>query len=86
MKGRGKNKYGTPFKNHIIRTLLNGMSAHISDEVNIYIQKNHTYQHFLKTIYLFFFAFLDNDAKWMLNAMSIFHSERCCKYKKKNFK
>lgn len=33
IKGRDKHKYGTPFKNHIIRTLLNGMSTHITDEV-----------------------------------------------------
>lgn len=33
VKGREKNKYGTPFKNHIIRTLLNGMSTHLTDEV-----------------------------------------------------
>lgn len=37
IKGRDKHKYGTPFKNHIIRTLLNGMSTHITDEVSLLI-------------------------------------------------
>uniref|UniRef100_A0A1L8DLQ4 Protein zer-1 homolog n=1 Tax=Nyssomyia neivai TaxID=330878 RepID=A0A1L8DLQ4_9DIPT len=32
VKGRDKSKLGTPLKNHIIRTLLNGMSAHLSDD------------------------------------------------------
>ncbi|XP_055700674.1 protein zer-1 homolog [Phlebotomus papatasi] len=32
VKGRDKSKFGTPLKNHIIRTLLNGMSAHLSDD------------------------------------------------------
>lgn len=32
VKGRDKSKFGTPLKNHIIRTLLNGMSTHLVDE------------------------------------------------------
>lgn len=32
VKGRDKNKFGTPLKNHIIRTLLNGMTTHLSDD------------------------------------------------------
>lgn len=32
VKGRDKSKFGTPLKNHIIRTLLNGMSSHQSDD------------------------------------------------------
>lgn len=32
VKGRDKTKFGTRLKNHIIRTLLNGMSMHINDE------------------------------------------------------
>uniref|UniRef100_A0A6B2EK84 Protein zer-1 homolog n=1 Tax=Phlebotomus kandelakii TaxID=1109342 RepID=A0A6B2EK84_9DIPT len=32
VKGRDKSKFGTPLKNHIIRTLLNGMSTHLSDD------------------------------------------------------
>ncbi|GAB0100363.1 Protein zer-1 homolog [Sergentomyia squamirostris] len=32
VKGRDKSKFGTPLKNHIIRTLLNGMSQHLSDD------------------------------------------------------
>ncbi|KAJ6641721.1 Protein zer-1 like [Pseudolycoriella hygida] len=32
VKGRDKSKFGTPLKNHIIRTLLNGMSQHQSDD------------------------------------------------------
>lgn len=32
VKGRNKIRFGTPLKNHIIRTLLNGMSTHLSDD------------------------------------------------------
>lgn len=32
VKGRDKSKFGTPLKNHIIRTLLNGMWTHITDD------------------------------------------------------
>lgn len=32
VKGQEKTKFGTPLKNHIIRTLLNGMQTHLSDD------------------------------------------------------
>ncbi|XP_050073935.1 protein zer-1 homolog [Anopheles maculipalpis] len=32
VKGREKMKFGVPLKNHIIRTLLNGMSTHLTDD------------------------------------------------------
>lgn len=32
VKGRDRSKFGTPLKNHIIRTLLNGMEMHITDD------------------------------------------------------
>ncbi|XP_055378563.1 protein zer-1 homolog [Condylostylus longicornis] len=32
VKGQDRAKFGTPLKNHIIRTLLNGMQMHISDD------------------------------------------------------
>lgn len=32
VKGRDKSKFGTPLKNHIIRTLLNGMWQHLKDD------------------------------------------------------
>lgn len=32
VKGKEKAKFGTPLKNHIIRTLLNGMQMHITDD------------------------------------------------------
>lgn len=32
VKGRDRTKFGTPLRNHIIRTLLNGMEMHITDD------------------------------------------------------
>uniref|UniRef100_A0A1B0AVN1 Protein zer-1 homolog-like C-terminal domain-containing protein n=1 Tax=Glossina palpalis gambiensis TaxID=67801 RepID=A0A1B0AVN1_9MUSC len=32
VKGRDRAKFGTPLRNHIIRTLLNGMEVHITDD------------------------------------------------------
>ncbi|XP_004519880.1 protein zer-1 homolog [Ceratitis capitata] len=32
VKGRDRSKFGTPLRNHIIRTLLNGMETHITDD------------------------------------------------------
>lgn len=32
MKGQERTKFGTLLRNHIIRTLLNGMEVHITDE------------------------------------------------------
>lgn len=32
VKGRDKTKFGIPLKNHIIRTILNGMSTHLTDD------------------------------------------------------
>lgn len=75
VKGRGKNKYGTPFKNHIIRTLLNGMSAHITDEVSLIFWREK------KTVFEFLNRFIsDYDAKRLFDSLSILDSERCRKY------
>ncbi|KAM7358092.1 protein zer-1 homolog isoform 2-T2 [Cochliomyia hominivorax] len=32
VKGRDRSKFGTPLRNHIIRTLLNGMEMHVNDD------------------------------------------------------
>ncbi|XP_061389099.1 protein zer-1 homolog [Musca vetustissima] len=32
VKGRDRSKFGTPLRNHIIRTLLNGMEVHLNDD------------------------------------------------------
>lgn len=32
VKGKERTKFGTPLKNHIIRTLLNGMSEWLKDD------------------------------------------------------
>ncbi|TMW51865.1 hypothetical protein DOY81_003061 [Sarcophaga bullata] len=32
VKGRDRTKFGTPLRNHIIRTLLNGMEMHVNDD------------------------------------------------------
>lgn len=32
VKGRNKIQFGVPLKNHIIHTLLNGMSTHLTDD------------------------------------------------------
>ncbi|XP_036337281.1 protein zer-1 homolog isoform X2 [Rhagoletis pomonella] len=32
VKGRDRSKFGTPLRNHIIRTLLNGMETHLTDD------------------------------------------------------
>lgn len=32
VKGHDRTKFGTLLRNHIIRTLLNGMQTHIADE------------------------------------------------------
>lgn len=32
VKGRDKTRFGTPIKNHVIRSLLNGMWTHLADE------------------------------------------------------
>lgn len=32
VKGRDRSKFGTLLRNHIIRTLLNGMEMHLTDD------------------------------------------------------
>lgn len=32
VKGRDRSKFGTPLRHHIIRTLLNGMETHLTDD------------------------------------------------------
>lgn len=89
IKGRDKHKYGTPFKNHIIRTLLNGMSTHLNDEVWSASIFSHFFFNVLQAFVFWPLSWIlsismlfvsDNDAKRLPYTLPILDSKRRCKY------